>query len=59
MKKYFLLLNITILISSCVSYKVKNLNENIEEIEYQNIEFVNDIDIYPSKKEVGNFNVVD
>jgi len=59
MKKYFLLLNITIFISSCVSYKVKNLNENIEEIEYQNIEFVNDIDIYPSKKEVGNFNVVD
>ena len=59
MKKTFLLLSITIFISSCVSYKVKNLNENIKKIEYQNIEFVNDIEIYPSKKEVGNFNVVD
>ena len=44
---------------SCVSYKVKNLNENIEKTEYQNIEFVKNIELYSSKKEVGNFNIVD
>ena len=50
---------ITVFINSCVSYKVKNLNENIEKTEYQNIEFVKKIDAYSSKKEVGIFNVVD
>ena len=59
MKRTFLLLIITILINSCVSYKVINLNENIEKNEYQNIEFVKNIKVYSSKKEVGSFNVVD
>jgi|TARA_B110001450_G_scaffold204667_1_gene194379 hypothetical protein len=59
MKKISLLLTITILMISCVSYKVKNLNENIEKTEYQNIEFVKNIELYSSKKEVGNFNIVD
>ncbi len=59
MKKTFLLLIITVFINSCVSYKVKNLNENIEKTDYQNIEFVKNIELYSSKKEVGNFNVVD
>jgi hypothetical protein len=38
---------------------VKNLNENIEKTEYQNIKFVKNIALYSSKNEVGNFNVVD
>ncbi len=59
MKKTFLLLIITVFINSCVSYKVKNLNENIEKTDYQNIEFVKNIELYSSKKEVGNFNIVD
>lgn len=59
MKKTFLLLFITFLFNSCVSYKVKNLNENIQKIEFQNIEFVENIEVYSSKKEVGDFNVVD
>jgi len=59
MKKTFLLLIITVFITSCVSYKVKNLNEDIEKIEYKNIEFVKNINVYSSKKEVGTFNVVD
>jgi hypothetical protein len=42
-----------------VSYKVKNLNENIEKTVYQNIEFVKNIEDYSSKKEVGDFNIVD
>ena len=59
MKKTFLLLFITIFINSCVSYKVKNLNENIEKTDYQNIEFIKNVALYSSKKEVGTFNVVD
>jgi hypothetical protein len=59
MKKIFLLLIITIFINSCVSYKVKNLSENIEKIEYKHIEFVKSIENYSLKKEVGDFNVVD
>lgn len=59
MKKNFLLLLITIFINSCVSYKVKNLNENIEKTDYQNIEFIKNVALYSSKKEVGTFNVVD
>lgn len=59
MKKTFLPLIITIFISSCASYKVKNLNENIEKIEYKSIEFVENIKKYSSKKEVGSFNIVD
>ena len=59
MKKLFLLLITTIFINSCVSYKVKNLNENIKKTEYQNIEFIKNIENYSLKKEVGSFNVVD
>jgi hypothetical protein len=59
MKKTFLLLVIAVFINSCVSYKVKNLNEDIQKLEYKNIEFVKNINVYSSKKEVGNFNVVD
>ncbi len=59
MKKTFLLLIIIVFTNSCVSYKVKNLNENIEKTEYQNIKFVKNIALYSSKNEVGNFNVVD
>ena len=59
MKKIFLLLILAIFINSCVSYKVKNLNENIKKNEYENIEFIKNIEIYSTKKEVGDFNVVD
>lgn len=59
MKKTFLLLIIVIFINSCITYKVKNLNENIEKTEYQNIEFVKNIERYSSKKKVGDFNIVD
>jgi hypothetical protein len=59
MKKTCLLLFIIFLFNSCVSYKVKNLNENIQKIEFQNIELVETIDLYSSKKKVGDFNIVD
>ncbi len=59
MKKTFLLLIFTIFINSCVSYKVKNLNENIEKTDYQNIGFIKNVALYSSTKEVGTFNVVD
>ncbi len=59
MKKTFLLLIFTIFINSCVSYKVKNLNENIEKTDYQNIGFIKNVAVYSSTKEVGTFNVVD
>jgi hypothetical protein len=59
MKKIVLLFFITPFINSCVSYKVKNLNKNIEKKDYQNIVFVKNIEAYSSKKEVGDFNVVD
>ena len=55
-EKIFFLLITTIFINSCVSYKVKDLNENIE---YQNIEFVKSTENYSLKKEVWNFNVID
>lgn len=59
MKKIFLLLTIPILINSCVSYKVKNLNENIEKIEYENIQFIENTDSFSSKKIVGDINITD
>ena len=55
-EKIFFLLITTIFINSCVLYKVKDLNENIE---YQNIEFVKSTENYSLKKEVWNFNVID
>tara|TARA_R110000787_G_scaffold66701_1_gene149736 strand:- start:3378 stop:4058 length:681 start_codon:yes stop_codon:yes gene_type:complete len=59
MKKNILLLIISVLINSCVSYKVKNTNKNIEKIQYENIVFIKSIEPYSVKKEVGDFNVVD
>tara|TARA_R110001632_G_scaffold10505_8_gene38837 strand:- start:1691 stop:2371 length:681 start_codon:yes stop_codon:yes gene_type:complete len=59
MKKNILLLIISFLINSCVSYKVKNTNKNIEKIQYENVVFIKNIESYSVKKEVGNFNVVD
>lgn len=59
MKKCFLFLIMIITFNSCATYKVKNLNQNIEKVEYKNVEFVNDIDVFTTKKKVGDFNITD
>jgi hypothetical protein len=59
MKKIITYLLIAFIANSCVSYKVKNLDQNIEKNEYEYVEFIKNIDNYSFKKKVGDFNVVD
>lgn len=58
MHKIYLIV-VLLTLTSCSSYKVKNLEEDVKRITYNQVIFIDNLDNFPSAKKVSDFNVTD